>query len=125
MNSIRGLLKEGNFVKLFTAVLFSELGGYLTNTVILFYVNEQTNGSRLYLGLAQVLFVAPLLLGTLIGGSIGERANKRSIMVICEVINLFLIMAMFTVEAVLAVILIRACVVFFAGVYNPNRMALM
>lgn len=125
MKSLKEILREKDFVKLFLAVFFSELGGYLTNTVILFYVNEVTRGSKMYLGLTQLLFVGPLALGTLVGGSLGESSNKRNVMIACEVSNLALIASMLFVDQVLPIILIRALIVFFAGLYNPNRMAIM
>jgi predicted MFS family arabinose efflux permease len=121
------ILKERNFFKLFTAVFFSELGGFLTNTVLLFHINHITNSNLFYLGLSQALFVGPLALGSLIGGALGESFNRRKILMICELANLFLVLSMvFVIEdQILTLIILRAFIVFFAGVYNPSRQSLI
>ncbi len=118
-------IKEKNFAKLFSAVFISELGGYLTNVVILFYINARTDGDLFYLGLSQALFVGPMAIGTLIGGSVGESFDRRKIMLFCEFMNLALITCMFFVNQVLIIIVIRAFIVFFAGMYNPSRQSIV
>lgn len=119
------ILRNSNIYKLYIAVFFSELGGYLTNTVILFHIFHLTDGNKFYLGLSQLLFVGPLALGTIIGGSIGENYNRRKIMVACEVLNLFLVFGLIFFDSIIGIILVRALIVFFAGVYNPSRMAIV
>lgn len=123
-----GILKQigrANFAKLFLAVFFSELGGYLTNTVILIHLFKITEGNKFYLGLAQMMFVGPLAIGTLLGGSIGETFNRRKVMMICECVNLALVFGLLASTSALSIILVRAVIVFFAGIYNPSRQAIV
>lgn len=117
--------RNSDFSRLFASLFISELGGYLTNTVILIYIFQETGGNKFYLGLSQVLFVAPIALGTLVGGAIGEIFNRRLVMLLCEVCNLFLVVGLILSDNVLAIIMVRGLIVFFAGVYTPSRQAIV
>lgn len=122
----RQFLTETNFLRLFLSFFLSEFGGFLTNTAILLHINHHTDGDLFYLGLAQILFVLPLAIGTALGGVIGEAYNKKNVMILCEIINMMLITSLIYLhESVLAVVLVRAVIVFCAGVYNPSRQAVV
>lgn len=118
-------LKDSDFLRLFVSVFVSELGGYLTNTVILIYVFQQTGGDKFFLGIAQVLFVAPIAFGTLLGGAIGEVFDRRRVMLICEACNLVLVLGLIATKSVVVILAVRALIVFFAGVYTPSRQAIV
>lgn len=119
------IFRRSDFFRLFASLFVSELGGYLTNTVILIYVFQETGGDKFYLGLSQVLFVAPIALGTLVGGAVGEVFDRRKVMLVCETFNLFLVIGLLLSNNVVAIILVRALIVFFAGVYTPSRQAIV
>lgn len=114
------------WMRLFTAFFVSEIGGYLTNTVILFHLYDSTGGDKFILGLAQILFVGPLALGGLLGGPLGESFNRRRIMVLCELSNLFLLtLVIYSFHHIGLLIALRAVIVFFAGIYNPSRQSIV
>ncbi len=126
MSYFKNFIKQGNFLYLFSAFFFSELGGFLTNTCVLLHINKVTNGDLFYLGLSQTLFVLPLALGTLLGGALGESFNKKKVMVFCEILNFFLVLGLvFTHQKIIAIILLRGFIVLLAGIYNPSRQAIV
>jgi MFS family permease len=73
------LRERRDYRLLFTGTLISTLGSQLTVVAIPFQVYRQTHSS-FQVGAVSLAQLVPLILGSLVGGSVGDAVDRRSIM---------------------------------------------
>ena len=73
------LLKNQNFKKLYYAGLSSELGSFVTDTAITLLVFALSSGDKSVLGISRAVFLFCITLGSLLGGPLGVRFNKKNL----------------------------------------------
>lgn len=118
-------LKLKNFRKLYFASLTSELGSFMTETALMLAVFELSGNNKTYLGIIRAVFLASLTLGSLLGGLIGERFNRRQILILSYVCRAPLVIALIYVPQVEFIILVDGLIAFFTGIFNPARQTMI
>ncbi len=83
---VRPLRENRNFRLLFTGQLVSILGSNLTLVAIPFEVYQQTHSS-LWVGLASLFQLPFLIAGALWGGAMGDRFDKRTLLVLGSLVS--------------------------------------
>ena len=86
---VRPLRENRNFRLLFTGQLFSLLGSNLTLVAIPFEVYLQTHSS-LWVGLASVFQLPCLIAGALWGGAMGDRFDKKTLLIVGSFVSALL-----------------------------------
>ncbi len=123
--SLNKLFGNKNFSKLYIAGLTSELGSFVTDTAIMLFVFALSNNDKTYLGTIRALFLVFFTAGSLLGGPLGLRINKRNLLIISEVCRIPLIIGLLFFHNLTFVMLANALIGFFTGIYNPSRQALI
>ncbi len=118
-------LKLKNFRKLYFASLTSELGSFMTETALMLAVFELSGSNKTYLGIIRAVFLASLTLGSLLGGVIGERFNRRQILILSYVCRAPLVIALMYIPRVEFIILVDGLIAFFTGLFNPSRQTMI
>lgn len=118
------ILKNKRFSNLYYAGLTSELGSFITETVLMLFVFAISNQDKAYLGISRAVFLLFLTLGSILGGPLGERFNRKNLMIISEFARIPLIMVLLFTHNVYSIIVINGLIAFFTGIYNPSRQAL-
>ncbi len=118
------ILKYPNFRKLYFAGLFSELGSFVTETALMLAVFEVSGNDKSLLGLARAVFLIMLTIGNLVGGSLGEKYNKRSLLLFSNYIRIPIVASLFFAGNATTYILADGLIAFFTGIYNPTRQSL-
>ncbi len=123
--SLNKLFANKNFSKLYIAGLTSELGSFVTDTAIMLFVFALSNNDKTYLGTIRALFLIFYTAGSLLGGPLGLRINKRNLLIISEFCRIPLIIGLLFFHNIIFVMLANALIGFFTGIYNPSRQALI
>lgn len=118
-------LKLKNFRKLYIASLTSELGSFMTETALMLAVFELSGNNKTYLGIIRAVFLASLTLGSLLGGIIGERFNRRQILILSYLCRAPLVVALIYIPRVEVIILVDGLIAFFTGMFNPSRQTMI
>ncbi len=117
------------FRLLFLGFLVSNLGNQLTLVAIPFQIYHATHSS-FQVGLISAAQLAPLIIGSLMGGALGDQYDRRSLMLATAVL-------LATTSAILALnaglwhtnlvvlYLVSMLAAFFAGISNPQRSAVI
>jgi MFS family permease len=77
------LWKNRSFTRLLAALTISQLGDWLYNVALLAYVFEQTH-SAAWLGATTVARVLPIVVFGPLGGLLGDRFDRRMVMVVSD-----------------------------------------
>lgn len=118
-------LKNSEFLKLYLAGLTSELGSFVTDTAIMLFVFSLSNQDKSYLGITRGFFLFCFTAGSLLGGPIGLRFNKRNILIFSEICRIPLILSLIIFHNIYFVIIANGFIGFFTGIYNPSRQTLI
>ncbi len=111
---------------IFLAGFLSELGTYVSEVAILLRIFELVGHQKQYLGITQGLFLVLMILGTLLGGVLGERPHKTQLLIGFEVARIPILLGMlWAADSPWTLILCNGSVAFFSGAFNPTRQALM
>ena len=86
-NGSNNVFKNRNFRLVFLGALVSEIGAILFNFAAGFYILEISGNNAFLQGLILALSGAVMLIMTPIGGVLGDRINKATIMFICDYIK--------------------------------------
>lgn len=121
----RGVLTLPNFQKLYLAGATSELGSFVTETVLMLFVFKLSGQDKTYLGILRATFLVSLTLGGILGGPIGNKFNRKNILLFCEIARIPLLIALFFYQNIYIVIACDACIAFFTGIFRPSRQALI
>ncbi|EQC49512.1 transporter, major facilitator family protein [Bacteriovorax sp. BSW11_IV] len=119
------LLQLPNFSKLYYAGLTSELGSFITETALMMLVFKLSTGDKSQLGLMRAAFLISLTLGSLVGGPIGEKFNRRNVLLFANVCRIPFVISLFFFHNFYNIIICDALIAFFTGLYNPSRQAMI
>ena len=67
-------------------------------TALLMYIFDLANQDKSYMGISRSVFLIFLTIGSLIGGPIGEKFNKKSVLIFCELVRIPFIILLFFVR---------------------------
>ncbi|EPZ52424.1 transporter, major facilitator family protein [Bacteriovorax sp. BAL6_X] len=119
------VLRYQNFRRLYIAGLTSELGSFVSETALMLLVFELSNHNKSYLGAARAVFLFFLTIGNLIGGVIGEKYNRKSVLLFTNYIRIPIIFTIIFAKTPEVVILCDGLIALFTGMYNPTRQAMV
>ncbi len=119
------LLTLPNFRRLYISGSTSELGSFITETVIMLFIFKITDNNKESLGILRSSFLIFLTLGSLIGGPLGEFINRKKILIWCEILRIPLIIGLLFFHSVFWIITANSLIAFFTGVFRPSRQALI
>lgn len=119
------VLNLKNYRRLYFAGLTSELGAFITETALMLFVFSLVEQNKAYLGATRACFLAMLTLGSLAGGPLGEKFNRRTLLIFANFSRIPLILALVFIEQVWFIILTNGLIAFFTGIYNPSRQAVI
>jgi predicted MFS family arabinose efflux permease len=77
------------------------------------------------MGINRAVFLVFLTLGSLIGGSLGERFNRRKLLIFCEVIRIPIVFSLLLVSNPWMLVFINGLIAFFTGIFKPSRQTLV
>ncbi len=122
------LRESKQYRTLYFAGLFSALGGQATYVATAFQLRQLTH-STLVVGSLGLVELLPLLFFGLYGGVIADRWNRRSVIIICEIVllvatSLLLINAFLSHPQVWAIFVFDAFIVAAGSVQTPSLSAL-
>lgn len=86
-NGSKNVFTNRNFRLVFLGALVSEIGAILFNFAAGFYILEISGNNAFLQGLILALSGAVMLIMTPIGGVLGDRVNKATIMFVCDYIK--------------------------------------
>jgi len=119
-----GVLKYSNFSRLFFAGMTSELGSFITETALMLLVFSLSQSDKSYLGITRAVFLFFLTLGSILGGPLGEKFNRKQLLIWMEFLRIPLILILFFTKNVPLIIFVNGLIAFCTGIYNPSRQAL-
>ncbi len=125
MIKVPGVLKLPNFRNLYLAGVTSELGSFVTETVLMLFVFQLSGKDKAYLGILRAVFLVFLTLGGILGGPIGNKYNRRKVLIFCEIARIPLIILLFFFQNIPMVIACNAVIAFFTGIFRPSRQAII
>jgi len=124
-NSLETLFSNKNFSRLYIAGLTSELGSFITDTAVMLFVFALSDQDKSYLGTIRALFLFCFTFGSLLGGPLGVRINKKNLLILSEVCRIPLILSLLFFHNIYFVMIANGLIGFFTGIYNPSRQALI
>ena len=89
------VLKLPNFRNLYFAGATSELGSFVTETVLMLFVFKLSNQDKSYLGILRATFLVCLTLGGILGGPLGNSLNRKKILIFCDIARIPLLISLF------------------------------
>lgn len=118
------LRESKQYRTLYFAGLFSALGGQATYVATAFQLRQLTH-STLVVGSLGLVELLPLLFFGLYGGVIADRWNRRSVIIICEIVllvatSLLLINAFLSHPQVWAIFVFDAFIIAAGSVQTPS-----
>ena len=119
------VLKNPEFLKLYLAGLTSELGSFITDTAMMLFVFALSNQDKSFLGISRAIFLLCYTVGSLLGGPIGLRFNKRNILIFSEALRIPLILSLMFFHDIYFVMIANGLIGLFTGIYNPSRQTLI
>lgn len=119
------VLKNKEFLKLYLAGLTSELGSFVTDTAMMLFVFAISNQDKTYLGISRAFFLFCFTLGSLLGGPLGLRFNKRNLLIFSEILRIPFILSLMFFQDIYFVIIANGLIGLFTGIYNPSRQTLI
>jgi predicted MFS family arabinose efflux permease len=125
MNQSKSIFRFPNFKKLYFAGLSSELGSFITETAIMMYIYDLSGQDKSYLGITRAVFLVLFSLGGFLGGPLGQRMNRKNILLICEVIRIPLILILFFMSNLWVAVIVNGFIGFFTGIFNPSRQTII
>lgn len=119
------LVRNPEFFKLYLAGLTSELGSFITDTAIMLFIFAVSNQNKSYLGISRAIFLFCFTLGSLVGGPLGLKFNKRNLLIFSEVMRIPVIISLLFIHNILYVMVANGLIGMFTGIYNPSRQTLI
>jgi len=119
------LIRNPEFFKLYLAGLSSELGSFITDTAIMLFIFAVSNQNKSYLGISRAIFLFCFTLGSLVGGPLGLKFNKRNLLIFSEVMRIPVIISLLFIHNIFYVMIANGLIGMFTGLYNPSRQTLI
>ncbi|MFS0590870.1 MFS transporter [Cytobacillus horneckiae] len=121
---MKSLLKNRNFMILWTGLSVSRFGYRFFNLAIMWFVMQET-GSPLALGMTVLCFTIPSIIVEPIGGVLADKLNKKSIIVLTDfgngiimcIIGLMMINNYITLTVLLFLLV---CTSILSSLFNPS-----
>lgn len=123
--SFQLLKKNGEYRNLYFAGLSSEMGSFISETTLMLFIYHITDNNKAYMGASRSIFLIFFLLGSLSGGPIGDRLDRRKVLMACEWFRMPIIAAMFIWQGPIFLMIAHGLVAFFTGIFQPTRQALL
>ena len=115
------VLRLPNFRNLFLSGFFSEMGSFITETALMLFVFRLSGNDKAYLGITRAAFLVFLTLGSIIGGPLGQKYNRKKILIFSNLCRIPLIISLIYSNHLILIIAVNASIAFFTGLYNPSR----
>jgi MFS family permease len=110
----RRVLRYRDFRLLFTGFAISQAGDWLYNAALIAFVLEET-GSAGWIAAASIIRLAPFVLFGAIGGDIGDRWDRRRVMIVADLVRAGLMAALAVVAATHAPVGVALVLVFLSS----------
>ncbi|MCO4793872.1 MAG: MFS transporter [Bacteriovoracaceae bacterium] len=101
------------------------MGSFITETALMLFVFNLSGENKAYLGITRASFLLCLTIGSIVGGPIGQRFNRKTVLIVSNVFRIPLILCLIFSDNIFLVITINSLVALFTGIYNPSRQALI
>jgi MFS family permease len=111
------------FTYMMVATIISALGSYAFNFAFMTHIYNISGQDKTYMGLTQLFFISGMLLGNISGGPLGEKHNRKHILVLCEAIRLPLSLIFIFTNNIWALLITHGLKTYFAGVSTPIKRA--
>lgn len=122
---IPSVLKIVDYRRLFVAGLVSELGSYITDTALMLFLFKISGQNQSFLGASKAIFLASITLGGIFGGPLGDRYNRKKILMLCEWSRFPFVLSLIYFQNPYWLIAVNGIVGLFTGIFNPARQALI
>ncbi len=119
------LLSCKNFNKLYWAGTLSELGSFITETALIIHVDTISHSNKGLLGFTRGIFLAFFSIGSIIGGPLGEKYDRRKILIWTNLLRVPFILLIMFLGHIPSIILCNGLIGFFTGIFNPSRQAII
>ena len=117
---------SNNFNKLLSGTIVSSLGSYSFNFGLITYLYFASKQDKSFIAYSQLFFVIGMLSGNLLAGPIGEKLNRKKLVIFSEVIRIPIMLVMFLfVENLWVLIILHGLKTIFAGISSPVKRALI
>lgn len=118
------LFNYKNYRKLYIAGAISELGSFVTDTALLLFIYQLTS-SKADLGILRAAFLVALTLGGILGGPLGEKINRKKILILCEIARIPFVLLLLISPNFTTILIAQSAIAFFTGIFRPSRQALV
>lgn len=125
MSLLPKVLQHRSYSRLYFAGFASEFGAFVTETALMLFVFSLVDQDKSYLGITRACFLTMLTLGSLLGGPLGEKFNRKKLLIFSNSMRIPLIFSLIFIEQVWFIIAINGMIAFFTGIYNPSRQAMI
>ncbi|MAX67284.1 MAG: MFS transporter [Bacteriovoracaceae bacterium] len=117
------ILKQKKYTLTLLATIVSALGSYAFNFAFMAHIYRISDHDKTYMGLTQVFFIVGMLIGNIYAGPIGDRLNRRSVLIFCEIIRIPFTLSFFFLENIWGLMCLHGMKTIFAGVSTPCKRA--
>lgn len=116
------LKTDRNYQLFLSATTTSAIGSYAFNFAFMSYLYFATENDKRFVALSQLFFVVGMLLGNLSGGPLGDKLDKKRLLLFCEFIRIPLVSIMlFFSESIWPLLFLHGVKTYFAGISTPLK----
>jgi len=119
------ILKLPNYRRLYLAGLSSELGSFITDSALMLFLFHITNDDKSFMGINRAVFLLFLTLGSLLGGALGERYDRKKLLLFCEFARIPIVACLFFVSSAWSLVFLNGLIALFTGIFKPARQTLV
>lgn len=119
------ILSLPNYRRLYLAGLTSELGSFITDSALMLFLFNITNDDKSFMGINRAVFLFFLTIGSLLGGALGERYNRRKILIFCEIARIPVVCSLFFITSPWLLVFVNGMIALFTGIFKPARQTLV
>jgi predicted MFS family arabinose efflux permease len=110
---------------LFVSGVLSDIGGFSTVTALQVHVSQLTHGNASFMGLISVATLLPMIIAAPIGGVWAEKYNRRTVMVVNDLVRIPLVLLMAMTQSVWLLLLLHGCICACTALFMPSRQSLI